>query len=262
MWLASASWGTLKFLKLRQNSQGRLSSEVAPVTQTGASWLPSFGASLGKPLQSLFIIVVNSEKCSLFPCCSNFPVVSCRFWGANSARLPPPNVLIQINKSNAARNLMKFTGLILICASSCLALILPAIGVVQFPKIQQAMPDSAVTGSLPGSFPVTTQNPPIGSPNSPSWTQAPSQREFLPNTNSMPASPFPAPAPFPVAASSPPSLAQPSVANPINTAIESKANGQKLGMGIWLLLAPVCLIGLAMWTFSPNPSGVKPKFTK
>ena len=34
MWLASASWRTLKFLKLRQNSHGRLSSELAPVTQT------------------------------------------------------------------------------------------------------------------------------------------------------------------------------------------------------------------------------------
>lgn len=82
---------------------------------------------------------------------------------------------------------MKFTGLILICATSCLALILPAIGVVQFPKTTESLSVASNIESLSG-LPVSTQ---------------------------------------------------------------------KLGMGVWLMLVPVCLIGLAMWTFAPNPSGAK-----
>ncbi len=93
---------------------------------------------------------------------------------------------------------MKFAGLILICATSSLALILPAIGVVEFPA---ANPTPTPFGStVPVAPPLTPQ----------------------------------------------------AAAN----------SGNQLGMGIWLLLAPVCLFGLAMWTFAPNPSGSKSKFTK
>jgi hypothetical protein len=30
-------------------------------------------------------------------------------------------------------------------------------------------------------------------------------------------------------------------------------------MGVWLLLGPVCLIGLGMWSISRNPSSSKSK---
>lgn len=133
---------------------------------------------------------------------------------------------------------MKFTGLILICASSCLALILPAIGVVQFPKSQQSIAGT-MANDIPKSVPVMTQNmpgpPQYNMPANPQPDLLP--YSIVPNTNSMQASPFPS-------AALPPST------------------GNKFAMGIWLLLGPVCLLGLIMWTLSPNPSGSKPKFTR
>ncbi len=154
---------------------------------------------------------------------------------------------------------MKFTGLILICASSCLALILPAIGVVQFPKTMQPQSSLMQTSTFPTSTPTST---PVSAPsnagsaqsnfpNSPQWTPASPQRDFLPNSLNSTTSPFP--------------THQSSAATPTasidqttpNLSDGSPPTGQKFGMGVWLLLAPVCLIGLAMWTFSPNPSGAK-----
>ena len=153
---------------------------------------------------------------------------------------------------------MKFTGLILICASSCLALILPAIGVVQFPKATQTHFAGTEAQTLPASTPVWTQsnsnpaNIPI-QPN-PQWKPASPQRDFLPETIER------TPSPFPVAPATQP-IYQPTLAN-VNSQGTATATNPKFGMGIWLLLAPACLIGLALWTFSPNPSGVKPKTTK
>ncbi len=148
---------------------------------------------------------------------------------------------------------MKFTGLILICASSCLALILPAIGVVQFPKSQQSIPRSMST-DLPRSVPITTQNIPGSAQYS---MPANAQRDvlpnsMLPNTNSIPTSPFPS--------SALPSPSIPQTESPPGIVVAP--TGNKFAIGIWLLLGPVCLLGLALWTLSPNPSGSKPKFTK
>ncbi|MEQ1830511.1 MAG: hypothetical protein ABL921_31435 [Pirellula sp.] len=131
---------------------------------------------------------------------------------------------------------MKFTGLILICASSCLALLLPAIGVVQFPKIQQ----QAAQPELPG-YPISTP----ASPNSAAPVWQPAIRNDVMPSGPMLQNPFP--------------QAQP----PMNTTLPIDPQAQvpqansrsKLGMGIWLLLGPVCLIGLALWTIAPNPSG-------
>ena len=146
---------------------------------------------------------------------------------------------------------MKFTGLILICASSCLALILPAIGAIQFPKLNQTTHPPTATGEIPASFPFVVQNIPAPNPNNPSWAQARSQRDFLPNSNNITNSPFPA-ATFPPGSPSQTPLAAPVA--PATPVADAAPNGNKLGMEIWLVLAPVCLIGLAMWTFSPNPT--------
>ncbi len=154
---------------------------------------------------------------------------------------------------------MKFTGLILICASSCLALILPAIGVVHFPKTippqSSLMQTSTFTTSTPTSTPVSAPNsgglPQSNFPNSPHWTQTSSPSDFLPNTLNSAPSPFPAQQSSTATPAAPIQLATPNLSN------GSSPAGQKFGMGVWLLLAPICLIGLAMWTFSPNPSGGK-----
>ena len=148
---------------------------------------------------------------------------------------------------------MKFTGLILICASSCLALILPAIGVVQFPKTTQKLPTVMQTSTFPTSTPALAANSP-GSPqssfpNSPQWMPSSPQRDFLQDSSNSTPSPFPSHSPLQLA----PQLL---VGEP-NLSDGGVPSGQKFGIGIWLLLAPVCLIGLAMWTFSSNPSGVK-----
>ena len=148
---------------------------------------------------------------------------------------------------------MKFTGLILICATSCLALILPAIGVVHFPKARLAASPDSVAGSSTVSFHITTQNAPGPSSNNLPWTPATSQQEINPSLYGMPNSPFPG-SPLPPAA-----LPQPQSTDPATLAVDATITSHKLGLGIWLLLAPICLIGLAMWSFSPNPSVAKPK---
>lgn len=149
---------------------------------------------------------------------------------------------------------MKFTGLILICATSCLALILPAIGVVHFPKAHLAATSGSISVSSTVSFPVMMQNTLNAIPSSSPWTQATPQQNIKPSLQGMPNSPFPGSALLPA------SLPQPQLTNPAWLAADATLSSNKLGMEIWLLLAPVCLIGLAMWSFSPNPSVAKRKF--
>jgi hypothetical protein len=154
---------------------------------------------------------------------------------------------------------MKFTGLILICASSCLALILPAIGAVQFPKTMQPRSSVIQAPNFPSSTLTSTQLSPQKNegfsqsnlPNSPQWTQTSPQQDFLPGSLNSTSSPFPT--------QQSPALTTPA---PLQEAVPNLSEGntpsvQKFGMGVWLLLAPVCLIGLAMWTFSPNPTDAK-----
>jgi hypothetical protein len=157
---------------------------------------------------------------------------------------------------NCSLNIMKFVGLILICASSCLALILPAIGVVHFPKTPQGQPSMLPTSNFPTSTPYSEMNssgsPQSNYPNSTPWTPAPLQRDSVPETvNTANPSSGPFPSPFPQQTTVP----TPSAAT--NSPEANAPASQKFGMGVWLLLAPACLIGLAMWTFSPNPSGVR-----
>jgi hypothetical protein len=145
---------------------------------------------------------------------------------------------------------MKFTGLILICASSCLALILPAIGVVQFPTAPRSAKQLPVSLNLPSESPQQAQAL-VAAPasNGTGWVPANPpimQSGQLPNA----ASPFPPPL-------QPQDSAQPSPTDQVG--LVEKSSTSKLGMGVWLLLGPIILIGLALWTFSPNPSPVGKK---
>lgn len=144
--------------------------------------------------------------------------------------------------------MIKFTGLILICAASALALLLPALGVVKFPMVSGTM----VPGTMvPGTSQVT--------PPSLSETNA-----GLPPT--IPQATIPQAVPSGLLTGT--NLAGTPAAGTSNTGTPAAASDsgpflfgppwtkQKLGLNVWLLLGPVLVIGLAMWTFAPNRSGL------
>lgn len=145
---------------------------------------------------------------------------------------------------------MKFAGLILICASSSLALLLPALGVVKFPMISENQSATPISSS--------TQSDTPGLPPSGLQAAAESSAASILNPN--------APNPgLPVTFNG---TGQPTPSNPQfdNSNQQSNQLGklpftdiptQKVGLGAWLLLAPTLLVGLAMWTFSPPPKGPK-----
>jgi hypothetical protein len=121
---------------------------------------------------------------------------------------------------------MKFTGLILICAASALALLLPALGMVKFRMVETG---PAVTASVDPSLP---PGRPVAVPSS-----------HVPNQL--------APAPIqPEAAlnSTAPHQGPPALLGPPWTT-------QKLSLNAWLMLGPVLLLGLGLWTFGPNRGG-------
>jgi len=155
---------------------------------------------------------------------------------------------------------MKFTGLILICATSCLALILPAIGVVHFPKTSESLSAASSIASSQG-LPVSTQSGMGFSPTNLPWSQVlpPSSQQVLPfHASTMPPSLMPAgPTSQPPMTSQAPMDAAGQFNGSAPQLDGTASSGGKLGMGVWFMLVPVCLLGLAMWTFAPNPSGAK-----
>ena len=173
---------------------------------------------------------------------------------------------------------MKFTGLILICATSCLALILPAIGVVQFPKTSESRYAASSLASSHG-LPVSTQSGIASSPTTPPWTYAmppithqampPSSQQASPfHASTLPPGSLPPGSLPPGTASQPPMTSQSQIeaAGQFNGGVPQLGgianSGAKLGMSVWLMLVPVCLLGLAMWTFAPNPSGAKSRWPR
>ncbi|AMV31212.1 hypothetical protein VN12_03775 [Pirellula sp. SH-Sr6A] len=142
---------------------------------------------------------------------------------------------------------MKFASLILLCATSSLALILPALGVVSFPQQLIKNSDLPSTMSPPGPDGV----PPGG------WQSA---QGGLPIATSIPNSSLGTPAPI-----APPSLAtqprSPPSLDPMAhghstfepNIVSDEKNPNKVGTGLWLLLGPVWLASLAMWTIAPGP---------
>ena len=127
--------------------------------------------------------------------------------------------------------MMKFTGLILICATSALALLLPALGMVKFPMVDQRTESSSLTSSP------TSPSPPTGLPvATPAFTGLPGSTPADGNAN---------PAPN---IQTPTSMGTPSLLGPPWTR-------QKVSLNAWLMLGPVMLLGIALWTFAPNRGG-------
>lgn len=141
---------------------------------------------------------------------------------------------------------MKFASLILLCATSSLALILPALGVVSFPQqlIRQSdlQPTSMTTGTESG--PSGVWQPAQGSAPAPFGTHGTSNQGGLPIATTLP----------PASSSSPPSL-DPSGFNPTPNLAGTMPGEEpnKLGTGLWLLLGPVWIASLVMWTIAPGP---------
>lgn len=131
---------------------------------------------------------------------------------------------------------MKFMGLILMCAASIMALVLPALGVVKFPVLdQQALQAlSAKAESLSQSQEASALTvDPQASPGLLVAAQVSGEQ------NPPGALPLP----------DKPSLGGPDLGKIPFTQIDS----QKIGLGVWLLLLPALLVGLGMWTFGSSP---------
>lgn len=126
---------------------------------------------------------------------------------------------------------MKFMGLILMCAASIMALVLPALGVVKFPVLdQQTLQALCAEAQSLGLSPEAAALPqdPQASPGLLVATQISSQPD-PPSALLTPTGPDLGKIPF--------------------TQIDS----QKVGLGVWLLLLPALLVGLGMWTFGSTP---------
>jgi hypothetical protein len=145
---------------------------------------------------------------------------------------------------------MKFAGLILICASSSLALLLPALGVVKFPMLSENQSATANHTSTQSDTP-NSQTPGL-------QAAAESSASSILNPNApnpgLPVIFNQAPQPTP----SIPQLDNPNTQNnQLGKLPFTDIPTQKVGLGAWLLLAPTLLVGLAMWTFSPPPKSPK-----
>lgn len=141
---------------------------------------------------------------------------------------------------------MKFASLILLCATSSLGLILPAIGVVSFPQQLIRQSDLQQTSMTPGQAPITpgVWQPAQGSAPVPFAPHGTSNQGGLPITTNLPAA----------SSSSPPSLDPQSLTQP--TALSLNMQGDepnKIGTGLWLLLGPIWIASLIMWTIAPGP---------
>ena len=171
---------------------------------------------------------------------------------------------------------MKFTGLILMCAASSLALLLPALGVVKFPVLDNRI----AAGGAPGPDPELAAA--SSAPYSAASARSGTQNQGLPGQllGQLPG--------FPDGNRAGNSAGESNgVGNgdPGNTAgllaaaqasVQSEPEGnldgsqnpnrqrlgripfteipsQRLGLGVWLLLVPVQFLGLGMWTFGTSP---------
>jgi hypothetical protein len=118
---------------------------------------------------------------------------------------------------------IKFFSLILMCATSSLALILPAIGIVSFPR---QLTDHSTIQAMMG------QTPSLENSSIPSGQAS-----------------FSVSAPYPNSEGMPPSLGNSPMVpnNPVN----------KVGMGLWLLLVSTWFLSLFLWTIAPSPGPSK-----
>jgi hypothetical protein len=144
---------------------------------------------------------------------------------------------------------MKFTGLILICASSCLALLLPAIGLVKFPILPtQASGANQITGAFEGL--------PVSAPNGTADSKSASGLGSMSSGGAESSSGGGAnPWGIPMGSTDP----SPETLGALGKLPFTDIQTQKYGLGAWLLLGPMTLAGLALWTFSPRPSSSRRK---
>jgi len=133
---------------------------------------------------------------------------------------------------------LKFLSLILMCATSSLGLLLPAVGVVKFPP---PLANSAAEGAIPANLQAPSPNPATGI--SPTYT-----------ANGLPVSASANDAFLPPSLSGNSTLPNPTLPAPDHLSFFSPgAGGQKLGTGLWLLLVPFWFLSLLLWTIAPNP---------
>ncbi|MCU0721264.1 MAG: hypothetical protein MUC83_16245 [Pirellula sp.] len=150
---------------------------------------------------------------------------------------------------------IKFISLIVICATSCLALILPAVGVVPFPRELSGAPAPA-SNALPISDPFLNNggvsNP--ASPNASPWGGGVANQNIagvsLPG---MPVSTTGGPGyqSSPTLAGSELPIAGDMSGSPSTAGGISKYDS--LGFGIWLLLVPIWFVSLVVWSITPTP---------
>ena len=126
---------------------------------------------------------------------------------------------------------MKFMGLILMCAASSMALILPALGVVKFPVLdQQTLQALAAEAQSLGQNPVPPA--PSSEPQSSAGLSAAAQVS---------------------AQQQPQETSTTTSGSTLGKIPFTQIGSQKVGLGVWLLLLPTLLVGLAMWTFGSSP---------
>ena len=130
---------------------------------------------------------------------------------------------------------MKFMGLILMCAASSMALLLPAMGVVKFPVLNQATIQGLIDETQ-GTTANIAENP---DPQTSAGMLVAAQISGAPNT--------------PEATESKGSIKTDYLGKIPVTQIGS----QRVGLGVWLLLLPTILLGLFMWTFGSSPKSSK-----
>jgi hypothetical protein len=160
---------------------------------------------------------------------------------------------------------MKFTGLILMCAASSLALLLPALGVVKFPVLDNQI----ASGVAPGSDPdLARASSASSAPYSAASARFPDgnragnsggQSNGLGNGD--PGTTAGLLAAAQASAGSAPEGHLDGSQNPNRPRLGrlpfTEIPSQRLGLGVWLLLVPIQFLGLGMWTFGTSPKRAK-----
>jgi len=161
---------------------------------------------------------------------------------------------------------MKFTGLILMCAASSLALLLPALGVVKFPVLDNQIaagvapgsdPDLAPASSAASSAPYSAASARLPDGNRAGNSGGPSNGLG----NGDPGTTAGLLAAAQASAGSEPKGHSDASQNPNRSRLGhlpfTEIPSQRLGLGVWLLLVPVQFLGLGMWTFGTSPKRAK-----
>ena len=157
---------------------------------------------------------------------------------------------------------MKFTGLILMCAASSLALLLPALGVVKFPVLDNQIAAEVASGSDPEQAPASSAPYSAASARFPDGNRAGNsggQSNGLGNGD--PGTTAGLLAAAQASAGSTPEGNLDGSQNPNRQRLGrlpfTEIPSQRLGLGVWLLLVPIQFLGLGMWTFGTSPKRAK-----